>query len=301
MEHWDEGVYAIRGKGAAGALPLILSAGVHGDETAPVQVLEWLQSQLLERTLIPQRPVLLIVANLPALLNGKRFMQTNMNRLFGAPVRPPGHETKRSLALEQHCRDFADLHGVGWHLDLHSTIKPSHHAHFALMPACERHYDDAWAPLFASHGLTALVRQQSPAYTFSNFTCTKLGFESFTLECGAVRGSSADVPDVLKPLLLALLQEAPFAQPGNATLQRYRVAIDLVKRSEQFRFLVDEQCDNFTVFPKDMPLAQDGDTMVSAPCDACALLFANSQVPVGDRAGLVLTPEAETSSYIAGE
>src|SRR5690606_12930015 len=83
MEHWDEGVYAIRGRGADGAIPLILSAGVHGDETAPAQVLESLQQQLLQRKLIPQRPVLLIAANPQALLNGKRYMKTNLNRLFG--------------------------------------------------------------------------------------------------------------------------------------------------------------------------------------------------------------------------
>lgn len=290
MEHWDEGVYAIRGKGASGAIPLILSAGVHGDETAPVQVLETLQQQLLQRAVIPQRPLLLIIANLPALMNGKRFMQANMNRLFGAPVRPPGYETKRALALEGYCRDFADLYGVGWHLDLHSTIKPSLHEHFALMPACARHYDDAWAPLLARHGFTALVRQNTPACTFSNFSCTKLGFESFTLECGAVRGSSATVPSVLQPLLMALLEEDPFAALGNVQLQRYDVAIDLIKRSAAFRFLVNEQCENFTTFARGTTLVQDGDVVVSAPCDDCALLFANSEVPVGDRAGLVLRP-----------
>lgn len=292
MEHWDEGVYTIRGKGAADALPLILSAGVHGDETAPVQVLEHLQRQLLQRSLIPRRPLLLIIANQPALLNGKRFMQTNMNRLFGAPVRPAGYETKRSLALEAYCRDFAELYGVGWHLDLHSTIKPSRHEHFALMPACNRHYDDAWAPLLAHHGFTALVRQRSPAFTFSNFTCATLGFESFTLECGAVRGSSASVPLVLQPLLMALLEDDPFVVPSNATLQRYEVTIDLIKRSTAFRFRVNEQSDNFATFVEGTVLAQDGDVVIRAPCDHSALLFANSAVPVGDRAGLVLRPIA---------
>lgn len=290
MEHWDEGVYAIRGRGANGASPLILSAGVHGDETAPAQVLESLQRQLLQRTLIPQRPVLLILANPQALLNGKRYMKTNLNRLFGAHVRPPCYETKRSLVLEQHCRDFTELHGAGWHLDLHSTIKPSLHAHFALTPASERHYDDAWSPLLAQHGFTALVRQKSPAHTFSHFTGAQLGFESFTLECGAVRGSTNDVAGVLHPLLLALLQADPFANPAATQLQRYEVVLDLVRHHEQFRFLVDEQSDNFASFARDTPLVQDGDEVVKAPCDDSALLFANSAVPVGDRAGLVLRP-----------
>jgi succinylglutamate desuccinylase len=182
------------------------------------------------------------------------------------------------------------MHGVGWHLDLHSTIKTSRHAHFALMPACNRHYDDTWAPLLAEHGLTALVRQHAPSHTFSHFTCSQLGFESFALECGAVRGSMSDVPAVLHPLLLALLQEDPFGYPAAAQLQRYEVALDLIKRSEQFRFLVNEQSDNFVAFAQGTALAQDGDEVMTAPCDDCALLFANSKVPVGDRAGLLLKP-----------
>lgn len=288
MERWDDGVYAIRGKGAADALPLILSAGVHGNEAGPARALESLQQQLLERTLIPQRPLLLILANPPALLNGSRFIKTNLNRLFGAPVRPPGYEAKRSLALEQHCREFAELYGVGWHLDLHAATKPSLHAHFAMMPACERHYEDAWAPLLAQHGFTALVRQKSPVHTFAHFTCTQMGYESFTLECGTVRGTDAGLHAVLNSLLQALLQEAPFANPGVSTLQQYEVVQDLIKQHDAFRFLVDEDSVDFATFTQDTPLAQNGDEVVTSPFDRCALLFANSQVPVGDRAGMLL-------------
>lgn len=290
MEHWDEGVYAFRGKGTLDATPLILSAGVHGDETAPVQVVETLLAALQARTLLPRRPCLVIIANPPALLNGKRFMQINMNRLFGARARAPGYESKRVQALENACQEFADLYGVGWHLDLHSTIKPSQHEHFALMPACKRDYDTSWAPLLAAHGLTALVRQQSAAPTFSNFTCSALGYESFTLECGAVGAVRRGVPEVLTPLLHQLLEEAPFPAPGTASLQRYDVIAELIKRSEDFHFLVDEQADNFTCYDAGTPLAQDGGHTITAPCNHCALLFANSKVPVQDRAGLLLRP-----------
>ena len=290
MEHWDEGVYAFRGKGAAQAIPLIISAGVHGDETAPVKVLEHLNQQLQARALIPHRPCLLIIANMPALLNGKRFMQVNMNRLFGAPVRPPCNESKRALALEQYCQDFAELYGVGWHLDLHATIKPSRHAHFALMPASERHYDDTWVPLLASHGITALVRQTTVSHTFSAFTCNRLGYESFTLECGAIGSDETAVTSLLETLLCHLLQDDPFAETGSQSLQRYEVCIDLIKRSEQFEFLVDERSENFTEFAAGTAIASADGIIIHAPVERTALLFANSQVPVKDRAGLLLKP-----------
>lgn len=290
MEHWDEGVFVFRGKGTLDATPLILSAGVHGDETAPVDILEQLCHALKQRTLIPRRPCLLIIANPPALLERRRLLRVNMNRLFGAPLRPPGYEGQRSQILEQHCREFAELYGIGWHLDLHSTIKPSLHEHFALMPACMRDYDDSWVPMLAAHGFTALVKQKSPAHTFSHFTCTQLGYESFTLECGAIGTDSGALDRVLTPLQQDLLAEAPFAHLPTATLQRYRVTQDLRKTSEDFHFLVDEQCANFTRFAAGTPLAQDGDHCISAPTDDCALLFANSAVPVGDRAGLLLQP-----------
>lgn len=290
MEHWDEGVYVFRSKGEQDATPLIVSAGVHGDETAPAAIVEQLCQDLEQRRLIPRRACLLILANPPALLERKRFLRVNMNRLFGAPVRPPGYEGQRSLTLEQHCREFAELYGIGWHLDLHATIKPSLHEHFALMPACVRDYDDSWAPLLAAHGVSALVKQKSPAHTFSHFTCAQLGYESFTLECGAVGADAQTLKGVLTPLLRALLEDAPFSQRPAAALQRYRVIQDLRKTSADFRFLVDERCANFTRFAAGTPLAQDGDHCIDVPRDDCALLFANSAVPVGDRAGLLLQP-----------
>ena len=67
MEHWDEGVHMIRGKGASGAVPLILSCGVHGDELTPVPVVETLLADLQARRLLPLHPCLLIFANPPAL------------------------------------------------------------------------------------------------------------------------------------------------------------------------------------------------------------------------------------------
>ena len=297
MEHWDEGVYMLRANQmqrasqAPGGPPLILSCGVHGDELAPVQVLRQLLAELQSRTLLPARPCLLIFANLLALEEKRRFLRHNLNRLFGARRRVPGYEGERVLALEQHCRDFADMYGPGWHLDLHATIKPSRHTHFALQPHCTDpgapQYDPRWPATLAQAGFTALVQQNTPAHTFAHFSCNQLGCASFTLECGDIAGSNTRAAAPLDHLLRQLLTAGDLPG-GSGRLQVYQVTRDLIKQNPDFRFLVDEQGDNFAPFPAGTPIARDGATTIVAPEGGCALIFANSQVPVGDRAGLLL-------------
>lgn len=294
MEHWDEGVYMKRANRSPVGPPLILSCGVHGDERAPVQVLQQLLTELQSRTLMPVRPCLVIFANLLALEEKRRFLRHNLNRLFGAPQRVLGYEGERVVALEQHCRDFAEMYGPGWHLDLHATIKPSRHPHFALRPHCAdpqgaRQYDPRWPATLAQAGFTALVQQNTPAHTFAHFSSSQLGYASFTLECGDIAGSDTQAAAPLERLLRPLLT-APELPEGSERLQVYPVAVDLIKQHPDFRFLVDEKSDNFTPFAAGTPIAQDGATTHFAPDGGGTLLFANSQVPVGDRAGLLLGP-----------
>lgn len=306
MEHWDEGVHMIRGKGASGAVPLILSCGVHGDELTPVPVVESLLADLQARRLLPLHPCLLIFANPPALAERRRYLKHNLNRLFGAPMLPAGVEGQRARALEQHCREFTELYGPGWHLDLHSTIKPSRHARFALQPQRNHPYDSRWPAVLAQAGFSALVHQHSPAHTFAHFTCNQLGHDSFTLECGDIGGEAAPGANTPEPaqqtaalldhFLRQLLtsKDLPETSPDGSTLQQYDVVVDLIRRSAGFRFHVDEQGENFATFAQGTLIADDAGQPVTAPVDGCALLFANSQVPVGDRAGLLLAPSLRT-------
>ncbi len=295
MEHWDEGVYRIQGRtqvhsGTCDAKPLILSCGVHGDETAPVQVLQQLLDDIHNRRFSVQRPCLLIFGNPPAIAQGRRHIRHNLNRLFGLPHHPPGYEGERAANLEQYCRDFRDLFGTGWHLDLHATIKPSRHRHFALQPLAPHPYNSRWPAALAQAGFTALVQQTTPAHTFAHFTANALGYDSFTLECGDIANGAPDTTatgDRLDHFVRQLLSHDELAG-GNAHPQHYRVAIDLIRHSADFHFAVDEKGENFATFPRGTVIAREDGKAVQAPVDNCALLFANSQVPVGDRAGLLL-------------
>lgn len=60
----------------------IFSAAIHGNETAPVELIGAWLSALEAGTRSLGAPVLVILGNIPALKAQQRFMHTNLNRLF---------------------------------------------------------------------------------------------------------------------------------------------------------------------------------------------------------------------------
>src|SRR5476651_195601 len=110
----DAGVMELSPSGAAQAA-VVLSAGVHGNETAPVELL----ADLLDELLSGQRGLavrlLVILGNPAALRAGQRYRVNDLNRMFGqtgiAGFTPSG-ETARSRVLSQHVLDFF-AHGEG--------------------------------------------------------------------------------------------------------------------------------------------------------------------------------------------
>lgn len=293
MQRWDEGIYWEPGAGPRDARPLILSCGVHGDEQAPVVVGEALLADLQRRSIRLRRPCLLVFANPLAIEENRRFHRQDLNRLFGLAQRPATLEGERAGALEAACREFIELHGPGWHLDLHATIKPSLHPWFALQPHGQRPYDPRWPAVLAAAGFSARVQQRSPAPTFAHFTASALACDSFTLECGDIGDPGADTTARLAHFVRQLLT-VDALPAGTARLAEFEVAMELIRHSADFHFHVDERSANFAPLPAGTLIATEGTTRVTAPAVPCALLFANAQVPLGQRAGLVVVPAAAT-------
>lgn len=86
----------------------ILSAGVHGNETAPIELLLQLTHDLSRGRQPLTQALLIVFGNLPAIRAARRYLHNDLNRLFGGRhlAVTPGNESRRAFALEQAVQAF---------------------------------------------------------------------------------------------------------------------------------------------------------------------------------------------------
>ena len=89
---------------------IVLSCGVHGNETAPIEICDDLVKGILTGNITLAHDVLFLFGNLPAMDIAERFVEENMNRLFsGAHSKGEGlvnAERVRAKQLEDAVASF---------------------------------------------------------------------------------------------------------------------------------------------------------------------------------------------------
>ena len=138
---WDTGVLCLEptGTSPSGRKDIVLSCGIHGNETAPIEICNQLLTRLLSGEIQACHRVLFLFGNPAAMNQGVREVEENMNRLFsGAHSKGEGlcnRERIRAMRLEQYVsRFFADSGRPRYHYDLHTAIRGSRHEKFAVYP-----------------------------------------------------------------------------------------------------------------------------------------------------------------------
>jgi succinylglutamate desuccinylase len=303
---WDTGVICLEPAIGAGGQPggrkdIVLSCGIHGNETAPIEICNQLLSRLLSGELSARHRVLFLFGNPAAMNLGLREVEENMNRLFsGAHSKGEGlcnRERMRAMRLEQYVsRFFADPARPRYHYDLHTAIRGSRHEKFAVYPfPHERPHCREQVQFLGACGVRTILLSASPTTTFSYYSSRQHGAHAFTVELGKVRpfgeNDMTRFIETRQALQELVTQDEVALEPWRADdFTLFAIDRVITKKSEQFRFLFASDVDNFTEFPQGFVLAEDGELRYTVEQPREAVVFPNANVAIGQRTVLLVVP-----------
>jgi succinylglutamate desuccinylase len=289
-----KGVLTVKLAGADAARPaVLLSVGVHGDETGPIEMVAHAVEALSRSPRELAVDLMLCVGNIDAIAAGKRFIDADLNRMFR---RERGDlagtfEAGRADALIAATGDFFD--GAGpqrWHLDLHTAIRASRYPKFAIVP--ELIEESARRRLIAwlgQGGIEAVIMNPQSAGTYSWWTAEQHGAAGSTVELGRIGTlGQNDLSQfaAMSDALHGLLRGAP-ARPGGAPIV-FNTAQSITKLSDAFRMSFGRDTENFTPLKQGEVIATDGDTVYTVKHGEEFVVFPNPDVRVGLRAGIMV-------------
>jgi succinylglutamate desuccinylase len=303
---WDSGVICLEPPQQTHN-DIVLSCGVHGNETAPIEICAQLVQDVLLGKLAVKHRLLVLFGNPPAINAGKREISENLNRLFS------GHhslseglanaERKRAKALEQYVSRFYNESCVTesvprnrYLYDLHTAIRGSRFEKFAVYPFLHgKPWQKAQFEFLHACDVTTVLLMQTPASTFSYYASNTHGADAFTIELGKVRPFGQNDMSRFTKVRAALRQlvsetevsTQPFAERD---FQLYTVSRAINKHSENFRLNFADDIENFTSYPVGSVLATEGDKVYRVECEGEALIFPNANVAIGQRAMLMVVP-----------
>ncbi len=281
---------------------VVLSCGVHGNETAPIEICDELVQRILTGELTLKHRVLFLFGNLAAMDIAERFVEENMNRLFsGAHSQGEGlvnDERRRAKQLEEAITDFFAPSAEGEtriHYDLHTAIRESKNEKFAVYPYLhERIHSKSQLAFMAACGVRTILLSESPTTTFSYYSSHVHRAHAFTVELGKVRPfGENDMSrfEEAEKALIALISQASFSpEYREEDMLIYRVNQVINRRHEQFQLHFDDDTPNFTDFAKGTVLASEPGKTYEAQIDGEAIVFPNAKVAIGQRALLTVVP-----------
>ncbi|MCC5878918.1 MAG: succinylglutamate desuccinylase [Idiomarina sp.] len=297
MDVWDSGIVVFTPE-QPGALDLVLSCAVHGDETAPIEICDELIEAIRDGKLVPAHRVMFIIANPAAINLGKRFVDENMNRLFsGAHSKGEGlinQERIRAKAIEGYVGRFFESAPAGQrqrlHYDMHTAIRDSKHEKFAVYPFTHgKPYKKYQLQLLAAMGVNTVLLHEGPTTTFSYFSVREFDADAFTVELGKVRPFGENPVEnfaACRATLTRLISGEELALGAFEGKQHhiYQVLRSINRTEQDFELYFADDVANFTEFAEGERLARDGDNVISAQQGGESVIFPNANVALGQRA-----------------
>ncbi|MBV7315205.1 succinylglutamate desuccinylase [Shewanella sp. NIFS-20-20] len=301
---WDTGVLLVEpADGLVTTTDLVLSSGVHGNETAPIELCNRLIADIVNGAQEVKQRMLFIFGNPQAIHHGTRIVEENLNRLFsGEHSKMPGlvnKERHRAKALEGYIRRFYEQVSAGerirLHYDLHTAIRDSVHPKFAIYPFPDnKPYYQSQLHFLQQAGVDTVLFHNAPTTTFSYFSAHEFDAHAFTIELGKVLPMGQNDLTQFADFDLCIRQIITAQPAANAIdmsrMNLYQVHRSIVKHHKEFSLNFAKDVSNFSRFSRGEILAFDGEQAIAVEQEFEAIVFPNADVPIGQRAVICLSP-----------
>ncbi|MEI6893434.1 MAG: succinylglutamate desuccinylase [Colwellia sp.] len=298
---------------------IIISSGIHGNETAPIEIVQQLISDIIAHKTQVKHRTLFIIGNPVAMNRAKRFQTENLNRLFSGKYQEvsPCFEKFRAEKLEAYVGKFfnADTANdaslaafpatpptssakkvTNYHYDLHTAIRHSKYEKFAIYPyQADKQWNKEQLSFMAICGVNTVLFGHGPSGTFSYFSSSHFSAHSFTIELGKTRpfgeNNIADFTAIINNLCKLISDKKIALKPfNNNHFNLFKALGDITKVSENFRLFIDDDVSNFTDFPIDSLLSTDRGQEYRTTQRGESIIFPNADVGNGQRAALMVVP-----------
>ena len=296
IKRWERGVIEVLPSSArATDKHVLVSAGVHGNETAPLEMMDHWVNDIVAGKLDVGCHCLFIIAHPQAINRHTRFIETNLNRLFDA------HNDEATLesTIAQRLKHYTDTFFLNtpresrWHFDLHCSIRDSKHVSFAVSPRSrhETRHADLMRFLSVAH-IEALILSNAPSSTYSWYSAEHHAAQALTIELGKVNrlgeNNLARFEAFMNAMSDVIAGQDNESTRSTASPVVYRVTRTLMRLSEDFNFLFQDDVPNFTSFVHGEVFGHDGEKPLMAQNEHEAIVFPNPKVAIGQRAALMV-------------
>lgn len=281
-------------------IDIVISSGIHGNETAPIEIVDQLVREIFGGNTEVRNRTLFIIGNPVSMNLGQRFKAENLNRLFSGKFKnyPGTYEGERAEKLEQLVENFfkhnQDAQPNRIHYDLHTAIRDSKYKKFVVIPYQKgKTPDKRQLEFFKASGVTTMLLAHAPSGTFSCYSSHTFGASAFTVELGKVRPfGENDMPEfqaITDNLRLLIRGKTPPVEPyKEKDFIFFRVLRELTKYTDEFKLFIDDDVENFTELPVGFLLSEDGDRCYITQQKGESLIFPNPKVKNGQRVGLIV-------------
>lgn len=287
------GILTVKGVQPAPRAAVLLSVGVHGDETGPIEMVAHVIETLSRAPAALAVDLMLCVGNIDAIAAGKRFIDADLNRMFKPDRGALAGTAESARADAMIAATDAFFEGAGpvrWHLDLHTAIRASHYPMFAIVP--DLIADEGKAMLvdwLGQAAIGAIVMNPKSAGTYSYYSAEHHRAAGSTVELGRVgtlgQNNMAQFAES-SAALDALLRGSSLTAKSKPHV--FKVAQEIVKLSDGFQMGFSRETPNFASLKRGEVIATDGETVYSVFHEEEMVVFPNPDVRVGLRAGLMV-------------